>query len=84
LAPVFTVSQVMANVGLKGFAACVIGGWGDIVGAVVGGIVVGLVEVFSASYISSVYKDAIVFAVLIGFLLFRPQGLLGRAVEESL
>ncbi|NLN16267.1 MAG: branched-chain amino acid ABC transporter permease [Firmicutes bacterium] len=84
LAPVFMVSQVLANVGLKGFAACVIGGWGDITGAVIGGLVVGLVEVFSASYISSVYKDAIVFAILIGFLIFRPQGILGRATEVSL
>jgi branched-chain amino acid transport system permease protein len=51
---------------------------------VTGGLLVGIIEVLSASYISSVYKDAIVFLVLIIFLLVRPQGIFGKKVIESL
>ncbi|MGE5623460.1 MAG: branched-chain amino acid ABC transporter permease [Methanocella sp.] len=84
LAPIFLVSQAMSNVGLKAYTASIVGGFGNIVGAVIGGLTVGLVEVLSASYVSSVYKDAIVFLVLILFLLVRPQGLFGKKVIESL
>lgn len=84
LAPIFLVSQAMSVMGLKAFTASVIGGFGNIVGAVVGGLLVGVIEVMSASYVSSVYKDAIVFLVLIIFLLVRPQGLFGKRTGESL
>lgn len=84
LAPIFLVSQAMGSVGLKAYTASIVGGFGNVIGAVVGGLVVGSIEVLSASYVSSVYKDAIVFAVLIAFLLLRPQGLFGKKVIGSL
>ena len=66
------------QLGIKGFVACIIGGFGGPVGAAVGGIVLGVLEAFSAGYVSSGYKNAIAFALLLGFLLFRPGGLLGE------
>jgi branched-chain amino acid transport system permease protein len=68
--------------GLKGLAVIVLGGLGDIPGAVVGGFVIGLAEAFvPAQYVA--YKDAIAFALLFAMLLIRPQGLLGRAVVQK-
>ncbi len=66
------------QLGIKGFVACIVGGFGGPIGAAVGGIVLGILEAFSAGYVSSGYKNAIAFALLIGFLLFRPAGLLGE------
>jgi branched-chain amino acid transport system permease protein len=65
--------------GLKGFTAAVIGGIGSIPGAMVGGLMLGFAESFTAGYISTKWSDLIVFSILIAFMLFRPQGLLGRA-----
>ncbi len=70
------------SLALKAFAAAIIGGFGSIPGAVVGGIAVGLTEVLGASFISSAYKDAIVFGLMILFLVFRPQGLFGERVAD--
>lgn len=67
---------------LKGFAAAMLGGMGHPLGAVIGGLVVGLLEAFGAGYISSSYKDAIAFLVILGVLFVMPQGLLGRAAVE--
>lgn len=67
---------------LKGFAAAMLGGMGNPLGAVIGGLVVGLLEAFSAGYLSSSYKDAIAFLVILGVLFVMPQGLLGRAAIE--
>lgn len=68
--------------GLKGLAVIVLGGLGDIPGAVVGGLVIGLAEAFvPAQYVA--YKDAVAFALLFVMLLARPQGLLGRAVVQK-
>lgn len=68
--------------GLKGLAVIVLGGLGDIPGAVVGGLVIGLAEAFvPAQYVA--YKDAVAFALLFIMLLARPQGLLGRAVVQK-
>jgi len=64
--------------GIKAFTAAVLGGIGSIPGAMLGGFVLGLIENFCASYISSVYKDAFAFAVLIITLIIRPSGLLGQ------
>jgi branched-chain amino acid transport system permease protein len=64
--------------GLKGFTAAVLGGIGSLPGAMLGGLLIGLVEAFWASYSDIQYKDVAVFAVLILILLFRPTGLLGR------
>jgi branched-chain amino acid transport system permease protein len=69
-------------VALKAFAATIIGGFGSLPGAVVGGIFVGLSEVLGASYISSAYKDLISFGIMIGFLFVRPQGLFGEKIQD--
>jgi branched-chain amino acid transport system permease protein len=63
----------------KGFSAAMLGGVGSLPGAVVGGLALGLLEAFGSFYISSDFKDAIAFAVLLGILFARPAGLLGRA-----
>lgn len=68
--------------GLKGFVAAVLGGIGSIPGAMLGGLILGLVEMLGAVYMSR-YKDAIAFAVLIFILLLKPTGLLGRRVQEK-
>jgi branched-chain amino acid transport system permease protein len=67
---------------LKGFAAAMVGGMGNPLGAVAGGLIVGLLEAFGAGYISSAYKDAIAFLVILAVLFLRPQGLLGSSGVE--
>ncbi len=69
--------------GLKAFIAAVIGGIGTIPGAVIGGLIMGLVETFTKAYISTNLTDVIVFAVLIIILLVKPAGLLGKNVKEK-
>ena len=64
--------------GLKAFTAAVVGGIGSIPGAMIGGIVIGLCEAFSLSYISTKYSDLIVFGILILTMLVRPTGIFGR------
>jgi branched-chain amino acid transport system permease protein len=74
------------NYGLKGFTAAVVGGIGSIPGAMLGGLLIGLAEAFSVGYIEdftfgrlgSAFSDLVVFLILIVFMLFRPQGILGR------
>ncbi|HEY0327588.1 MAG TPA: branched-chain amino acid ABC transporter permease [Rhodopseudomonas sp.] len=63
---------------LKGFAAAMLGGMGNPLGAVAGGLLLGLLEAFGAGYISSTYKDAFAFLVILGVLFVAPQGLFGR------
>jgi branched-chain amino acid transport system permease protein len=70
------------GIGLKAFAAAIIGGFGSVPGAIIGGLLVGLAEILGAAYISSAYKDAIVFALMFAFLLVRPQGLFGERVAD--
>ena len=72
---------------LKAFVAAIIGGFGSIAGAVLGGFVLGGLEIFIVAFLPSFvspYRDAIVFALLIAFLLFRPNGLLNRTQEVKL
>jgi branched-chain amino acid transport system permease protein len=84
VAPVLFVSTGMgAIISLKAFAANIIGGFGNIPGAIIGGLALGLVETFGAAFISVPYKDAIAFAVLLLFLLIRPQGLFGEKISEK-
>ena len=71
------------NYGLKAFTATILGGIGNIPGAMVGGILLGLVEALSAGYISAAWKDVIVFVVLMLMLIFRPTGLLGEKIAEK-
>lgn len=69
--------------GLKAFVAAVVGGIGNVRGAMLGGVFIGLVEFFGVAYISTDYRDVYVFSILILVLLFKPSGLLGRAVAEK-
>ena len=69
--------------GIKAFTAAVFGGIGSIPGAMLGGILLGIIEIFAKAYISTQLSDAIVFAVLIIVLLVKPTGLLGKQVHEK-
>jgi branched-chain amino acid transport system permease protein len=68
--------------GLKAFTAAVLGGVGNIPGAMLGGIIIGLLETFGAAYISGEWKDAIAFIILITVIVVRPTGLLGERIAE--
>ncbi len=77
--PITTLSyDVGVLLGLKGFAAAILGGFGSFPGAILGGLGLGLLESLSAGYWSSAYKDVVAFAVLLLVLCVRPTGLLGR------
>jgi branched-chain amino acid transport system permease protein len=79
LTPVTTTSyDVGVMLGLKGFSAAILGGYGSIPGAVIGGVLLGTLESLGAGLVSSEYKDAIAFLVLLTVLFFRPTGILGR------
>jgi branched-chain amino acid transport system permease protein len=69
--------------GLKAFVAAVLGGIGSIPGAMLGGLLLGVVETFVAGYLSSTYRDAIAFVVLVVILLYRPTGILGAPQLEK-
>ena len=69
--------------GIKAFVAAVFGGIGSIPGAMIGGILLGIIENLSKAYISSQMADAIVFAVLILVLLIKPTGILGKRINEK-
>jgi len=69
--------------GIKAFTAAVFGGIGSIPGAMLGGILLGVIEIFGRAYISSELSDAIVFGVLIIVLLVKPTGLLGKSRAEK-
>ena len=84
VAPILFVSVGMgSSIALKAFAASIIGGFGDVKGAVVGGLGLGVIETFGAAYVSVPYKDAFAFLVLFIFLLFRPQGVFGERISEK-
>ena len=68
---------------IKAFTAAVFGGIGSIPGAMIGGILLGIIEIFARAYISTELSDAIVFGVLIIVLLVRPTGLLGKKISEK-
>lgn len=65
--------------GLKGFAAAILGGYGSTPGAVVGGLLLGILEAFGAGFVSSAYKDAVAFLILLAILFIKPSGLFGSA-----
>jgi branched-chain amino acid transport system permease protein len=69
--------------GLKAFVAAVLGGIGNIPGAMLGGMLIGLMETWIGATAYSTYRDAVAFAVLILILLFRPAGILGTSVTEK-
>ena len=84
IGPVLFVSIGMGSIiALKAFSATIIGGFGDVTGAIVGGLLLGVVESFAGAYISVPYKDAFGFLLLFIFLLFRPQGIFGEKISEK-
>jgi branched-chain amino acid transport system permease protein len=73
----FAAPWMGLSLAVKGFAASMLGGLGSIAGALIGGLIVGLLETYGAAYVSSAYSDAIIFVALMLVLFFRPSGLLG-------
>jgi len=78
----FTSYDVGVMLGLKGFAAAMLGGLGSFGGAVAGGLLLGLLESFGAGFVSSAYKDALAFVVILGVLFLLPGGLVGARRTE--
>lgn len=77
--PITTLNyDVGVLLGLKGFAAAILGGFGSFPGAIIGGLALGLLESLSAGYLSSAYKDVVAFVVLLLVLCVRPKGILGK------
>jgi branched-chain amino acid transport system permease protein len=84
VAPIFFVTHRMGGtLGMKAFAASIIGGFGDVRGAIIGALSLGIIEALGAAFISPVYKDAYGFLIVILFLLVRPQGIFGEKVAEK-
>lgn len=84
VAPILFVSiQMGSTIALKAFAATIIGGFGDVAGAIIGGLALGVIETFGAAFISVPYKDGFAFLVLVLFLAFRPQGIFGERIAEK-
>lgn len=85
VAPLFVVTAGLGFAAmLKGFAATILGGWGNLQGAVLGGVLIGLIEALTAGYLSTAYKDAISFTIIILVLVVRPQGLFGERIAVKL
>ncbi|HEY0879667.1 MAG TPA: branched-chain amino acid ABC transporter permease, partial [Zeimonas sp.] len=83
IAPItFTSYEVGIMLGLKGFAAAILGGLGSFPGAIVGGLLLGLLESLGAGYVSSAYKDVLAFVLILVVLFFRPDGILGAIKSE--
>jgi branched-chain amino acid transport system permease protein len=83
ITPITSLSyDVGVMIGLKGFAAAVLGGYGSFVGAILGGVSLGLVESLGAGYLSSTYKDVIAFLILLMVLWARPGGLMGVTIRS--
>jgi branched-chain amino acid transport system permease protein len=84
IAPVYLVKyDIGISLGLKAFYAAIIGGFNQIRGALLGGLLVGVVETLSAAYISSQFRDAFALMILIAVLLLKPEGLWGVKEEWS-
>lgn len=77
VAPLLTLSPDMGLIAIKGFTAAVLGGFSSLPGAVVGGLLLGVLEALTGAYISTALKDMISYAILIAVILVRPQGLFG-------
>ena len=83
IAPISTTSyDTGIMLGLKGFAAAILGGYGNFAGAILGGVILGLLESLGAGLISSQYKDAIAFFVLLLVLFLKPAGIMGYGEAE--
>ena len=83
MAPISLIDVSVGGIGLKAFAAAVIGGFGSIPGAVLGGILIGLTELFSGVYLAEGFKDTAAYIVLLAVLVVRPQGLFGSVGRKK-
>jgi branched-chain amino acid transport system permease protein len=84
IAPItLTYANVGIMLGLKGFCAAIVGGLGNPMGAIAGGLLVGIAEAMTAGYLSSAYKDAVAFVIILAVLFFRPSGLFGRRETDK-
>ena len=83
VAPLTQAFDVGAGIGVKGFAAAILGGLGNPIAAVGGGLILGLLESLTAGYLNPLYKDAVAFVVLLAVLFLRPQGLFGGSKREK-
>ena len=79
----FTSSEVGLAFGVFGFVAAVLGGFGSLLGALVGGLLLGVVNALVGRYVSSNYQTVIAFGILLLLLAVRPQGIVGRHWEET-
>ena len=79
----YNVYPTMGNIGLKAFIASVFGGLGSVRGAILGAIIIGIVEVMVSGYLNSGLRDLITFTLLIAILLIKPSGLMGVDIEEK-
>jgi branched-chain amino acid transport system permease protein len=83
LAPLVTLTPDMGLVAIKGWVAAVVGGFTSLPGAVLGGVVLGVIETVSGSYVSTALKDGVTYLLLIAILALRPRGLLERPVVKK-
>lgn len=84
VAPIYFVNLDMGFImGLKAFVASIVGGWGSVPGAIVGGVLLGLLEQIGTAYGNSAYKDAYAFLVLIVFLIALPRGIFGEKIADK-
>lgn len=84
ITPIFFTSYNSGTImGLKGFIAAVLGGWGKNTGAILGGFALGILEALSVAFIPAGYKDGVAFAILLLILYFRPKGILGSPFIDS-
>lgn len=79
----YTVYPQIGNITTKSFIAAVFGGLGSLPGAIIGSVLLGLIETMTSGYLSSQYRDLIAFALLISVLIFKPTGLMGKATEDK-
>lgn len=79
----YTVYPQIGNITTKSFIAAVFGGLGSLPGAVIGSILLGLIETMTSGYLSSQYRDLLAFALLISVLVFKPSGLMGKITEDK-
>ncbi|MDP4127627.1 MAG: branched-chain amino acid ABC transporter permease, partial [Bacillota bacterium] len=71
------------SMGLKGLAVLIFGGMGNITGAMLGGLILGIAEVFTVAYGASSYRDAVAFGIIILILFIRPQGIFGSSTRQG-
>jgi branched-chain amino acid transport system permease protein len=79
----YIVYPQIGNITTKSFIAAVFGGLGSLPGAIIGSILLGLIETMTSGYLSSEYRDLIAFVLLIGVLIFKPTGLMGKTTEDK-